>query len=185
MELNEVNASSPISNNAKELSQGPNESLLYLQNQNIKCKEAHAMNKSSRPNCVCDKCRTSNLDDHWRCEDCDEDVCCDCADKGPGFSEKIASSKIGRVFMDNCVVRFFKRMIPLLLALWINVDMILDVRQNITYYRHSFSDAEYAKWALQYQNETNSTYLQSVSKTYFITASVIWIPTPLLLSTFF
>ena len=185
MELNEVNASSPISNDAKELIQGPNESLVKLQTQNIKCNEGHAMTKSSRPNYVCNKCSTSNLEDHWRCGDCDVNICFDCAKKGPGVFEKIASSKIGRDFMDNCVVRFVKRMIPLLLAVWIKVDMILDVRQSIIYYRHGFSDAEYAEWALRYQNETNSTYLQSVSRTYFITASAIWVTTPLLLSTFF
>ena len=184
MEITEVHCSSPIFNDAEETSQEDNESLVSLQIQNIKCQTGHAMIKSSLPNCVCDKCRTSNLDEHWRCEDCDEDICFVCAEKDPGCFEKTANSKIGRALMDSHAVRFVKRIIPLLLALWVKADMILDVRQSIAYYRHSFSDGAYAKWAKEYQNETNSTYLQSVSTIYFVTASIIWVASPLLISIF-
>ena len=33
----------------------------------------------------------------------------------------------------------------------------------------------YRKWAIQYQNTTNSTYLEKVSPSYFYTACLIWI----------
>lgn len=86
--------------------------------------------------------------------------------------------------MTSCAVKFIERLLPLFLALWVKVDMILDIRQTITYYRHGFDDGVYAKWAAVYQKQTNTTYLQSVSKIYFITSSVIWITGPLLLSIF-
>ena len=96
--------------------------------------------------------------------------------------DAIANSKIGKSIAKSRPVKFVKRLFPLLLALWIQIDMLLDVRQSITYFNHGTGDGAYAKWALKYQNETNSTYLHTVSETYFNCASIIWITSPLLLS---
>ena len=60
--------------------------------------------------------------------------------------------------------------------------MGLDGRQLGTYYIHSYSNGSYIKWAMEYQNVTNSTHLHSVSEGYFITACLIWILPPVLLS---
>ena len=141
------------------------------------------MTKSSLPNYDCDISRSSNLNDHWACKACNEDICFDCAENLPGCFDLIANSKIGKALTNSYAMRFVTRMSPLLLALWVTFDMILDVRQSVSYYHHSYSHGAYVKWAAEYQNQTNSTYLQSVSKTYFVTASVIWITSPFLLST--
>ena len=96
--------------------------------------------------------------------------------------EAIANSKIGKSIAKSRPVKFVRRLLPLFLALWVQIDMFLDVRQSITYYSHGTVDGAYAKWALSYQNETNSTYLHSVSNTYLVCASVVWVASPLLLS---
>ena len=98
--------------------------------------------------------------------------------------EAIANSKIGKAIMKSRAVKFVRRMLPLLLAVWVKIDMFLDVRQSVTYYNHGTVDGAYAKWALKYQNERNSTYLHTVSKTYLVCASVVWITSPLLFSVF-
>jgi len=36
-------------------------------------------------------------------------------------------------------------------------------------------NGSYRKWALRYQNETDSTYLEKVSSWYFYSASIVWI----------
>lgn len=79
-------------------------------------------------------------------------------------------------FLQNPFIRLVKRVLPLFLAIWHYADIGLDVNQSITYFEMAFNvNGSYRRWALQYQNDTNSTYLQTVSSGYFYTASVVWI----------
>ena len=78
--------------------------------------------------------------------------------------------------LKNCFVRLIRRILPLLLALWHYVDIGLDVNQSISYYHHAYdTNGTYRRWALKYRNETNTTYLQTVSPGYFYVASVAWV----------
>jgi len=87
-------------------------------------------------------------------------------------------------FLQNPFIRLVKRVMPIFLALWHYADIGLDVNQSITYFEMAFDvNASYGKWALQYQNETNSTYLQTVSPWYFYTATMIWIGPSLIIAT--
>ena len=75
---------------------------------------------------------------------------------------------------------------PLFLALWHCADIALDVNQSRTYYEMAYNvNGTYREWAIQYQNATNSTYLEKVSPWYFYTACGIWIGPPLLSYFFF
>ena len=81
----------------------------------------------------------------------------------------------------NPFVKLVMRVVPLLLALWMNVDMCLDANQAKTYHEHSFdTNGSYRLWAMKYRNATNDTYLQTVSPAYFYVACVIWILPPFL-----
>ena len=87
--------------------------------------------------------------------------------------------------METWIVTAVKRVIHLFTALWMWVDMALDVKQTITYYYliNGFSEGgEYHKWALEYQEETNDTRLQTISPGYFYTACAVWIIPPVLWS---
>lgn len=140
--------------------------------------DLHTITKSLNP----DDCETVNLDEHSRGKECDEFISLDFTEKISVCFEAITQGKIARSVTENGFVRFIKRLMPLFAALWVKMDMVLDGRQTIVYFDHGFSHGVYKKWALDYQNTTNSTYLQSVSKGYFETASVIWIASPLLFS---
>ena len=63
-------------------------------------------------------------------------------------------------------------------------DMGLDINQTKTYHEHASNDpnSTYARWALNHQNITNSTYLEKVSSTYFYVAVSAWVLPPLLVS---
>ena len=80
------------------------------------------------------------------------------------------------------MVRLLLRIKLLCIAIWIYFDMGLDGRQLNTYYNHSYNNGSYITWAMEYRNLTNSTHLHSVSKGYFITACLVWILPPVLLS---
>ena len=87
--------------------------------------------------------------------------------------------------METWIVKAVKRVIRLLTALWMWVDMALDVNQTITYYyliRGFEENGEYHDWALKYKEETNDTRLQTISPGYFYTACAVWIIPPVLLS---
>lgn len=87
--------------------------------------------------------------------------------------------------MDTWLVKVIKRLLPLLTAIWMIVDMGLDINQTITYYCliDGFKeDGEYRNWALKYKNETNATTLQTISPGYFYTACAVWIVPPVLAS---
>ena len=82
-------------------------------------------------------------------------------------------------------MRAVKRLLPLMLSLWMHGDVGLDINQTITYFRNSpYENGTYETWALQYQNSTNTTYLESVSPHYFHTACAVWIIPPLLWAMF-
>ena len=54
--------------------------------------------------------------------------------------------------------------------------MGLDVNQTITYYNDAYDEnGSYQLWALKHQNESNNTYLETVSPAYFYTASIVWV----------
>lgn len=76
-----------------------------------------------------------------------------------------------------------KRIMPLCLALWHYADTGLDINQTLTYHEMAYDkNGSYTKWALRYQNEINSTYLEKVSPWYFYTASIVWIGPSFLLA---
>ena len=80
----------------------------------------------------------------------------------------------------------FKRFSSLFLAIWIIIDMSLDVNQTYTFCEHAYQiNGTYNTWALNYMNDTNSTYHHSVSTWYFDIACAVWITPPTLLSLFF
>ena len=41
-------------------------------------------------------------------------------------------------FVRSQFVRLLRRFLPLVLALWMNGDVALDIHQTVTYYRHAF-----------------------------------------------
>ena len=87
--------------------------------------------------------------------------------------------------LDTRFIKACKRSIPLLNAIWMLLDIGLDINQTITYYYliDGFDvNGEYHEWALQYKNETNSTQLQTLSAGYFYTACAVWIIPPILFS---
>ena len=76
----------------------------------------------------------------------------------------------------NPFVRLMKRIAPIFLAFWYFADIGLDINQSITYYEMAFDvNGSYRRWALKYQNDTNSTYLHTVSPWYLYVASIVWI----------
>ena len=87
--------------------------------------------------------------------------------------------------METWLVKAVNRVIRLFTALWMWVDIGLDVNQTITYYYliHGFEEnGEYHDWALQYKEDTNDTRLQTISSGYFYTACAVWIIPPVLFS---
>ena len=69
-------------------------------------------------------------------------------------------------------------------AIWIQIDVILDVRQTWTYLSHADPNGAYVKWAKDFMGKTNSTYEHTVSQGYFLTAMIVWYLTPMLLAVF-
>ena len=89
------------------------------------------------------------------------------------------------VLTTSFVIDFIRRLVPLLQATWIQADVILDGRQTWTYYKHADpNNSDYAKWAEDYRERTNSTYTHTVSEAYFVTGMVVWMLTPILLALF-
>ena len=72
----------------------------------------------------------------------------------------------------------------MLQATWVQVDVLLDARQTLTYHQYRDANGTYTKWAKQHMVETNSTYEHTVSEGYFLTAISIWLLTPILLAFF-
>ena len=72
----------------------------------------------------------------------------------------------------------------MLQATWVQVDVLLDARQTLTYQKYTDTNGTYTKWAKEHMMETNSTYEHTVSEGYFFTALVIWSLTPILLALF-
>lgn len=96
-------------------------------------------------------------------------------------------SAILRTLMQNPIVRILKRVAPLCLALWMVVDMGLDLNQSINYHRHAFSsNGTYQDWSqenyFEKLNATNTTDIQTVSKAYFYAATTVWFIPPFLVS---
>ena len=94
-------------------------------------------------------------------------------------------------FIASSFIQFIKRIIPLMQAIWMYVDMILDVRQTYIYHDHAFNpDGKYSKWALKAyhenaklgNNQTINDNLELVHPGYFYTAIVSWILPPFLYS---
>ena len=93
-------------------------------------------------------------------------------------------------FIASSIVKFVKRIIPMMQAIWMYADMILDVRQTYKYYDHTFNpDGKYSKWALKNyleknleNNQTTNDNLETVHPGYFYTAIISWILPPFLYS---
>ena len=68
--------------------------------------------------------------------------------------------------------------------MWVQVDVILDARQMLTYYDYRDLNGTYTKWAKKHVRETNSTYEHTVSEGYFFTAMAIWLLTPIIMALF-
>ena len=78
-------------------------------------------------------------------------------------------------------IKLILRVVPLLKALWMYVDMGLDVNQSISYYQDTFNEnGSYQVWALKHRNKTHSDYLQSVAPAYFYVAASVWAGPPVL-----
>ena len=87
--------------------------------------------------------------------------------------------------LTSFLLDFFRRLVPLLQAMWVQADVILDGRQTWTYYKHAQpNDSDYAKWADDYMKETNSTHKHTVSEAYFETGMAVWLLTPTLCALF-
>ena len=69
-------------------------------------------------------------------------------------------------------------------AIWIQVDVFLDIRQTSTYLDFADPNGTYVEWAKEFMERTNSTYEPKISQGYFLTAMTIWILTPMLLAVF-
>ena len=86
--------------------------------------------------------------------------------------------------LSSFAVDFTRRILPMLKATWVQVDVLLDARQTWTYYSHADPNGTYAKWSKDCTRETNSRYGHSVSEGYFLAAMTIWLITPILLAVF-
>ena len=69
-------------------------------------------------------------------------------------------------------------------AAWVQVDVLLDLRQTWTYYKYTDDNGSYVGWAKDFMEKTNSTYEHSVSHGYYISAMVVWYLTPVLFALF-
>ena len=94
-------------------------------------------------------------------------------------------------FIASSFIQFMKRIIPLMQAIWMYADIILDVRQTYIYHDHAFNPhGEYNKWALKTylenakleNNQTTNDGLEAVHPGYFYTAIISWILPPFLYS---
>ena len=85
----------------------------------------------------------------------------------------------------SCIGRVIRRFIPLILAVWHQVDIGLDVNQSITYYQMSYdNNSLYQSWAQKHKNETNETIQHTVSSGYFYVAIIVWIFPPGIIALF-
>ena len=83
------------------------------------------------------------------------------------------------------LISLVQRTLPLLISIWTKVDIALDIRQTIVYYNHAYQKESYFEWAEKHRNDTNSTYLHTVSELYFQSSCVIWFTAPVIFSLFF
>ena len=85
----------------------------------------------------------------------------------------------------SCIDRVIRRFIPLILAVWHQVDIGLDVNQSITYYQMSYdNNSLYQSRAKKHKNETNETIQHTVSSGYFYVAIIVWIFPPGIIALF-
>ena len=79
-----------------------------------------------------------------------------------GWFSFCTQNPIFQCVLTSFLLDFFRRLVPLLQAMWVQADVILDARQTWTYYKHAQpNDSDYAKWADVYMKETNSTHKQT------------------------
>ena len=82
-------------------------------------------------------------------------------------------------------IRCFQRFRPLLKALWINIDLGLDVRQAVVYRKLAFEEnGTYQQWAIN-NTDLTSNLTPSVSQAYFQTSCIIFFLTPLIITFLF
>ena len=101
-----------------------------------------------------------------------------------GYFASFARSNIIKCILSSFAVDLLRRLVPILQATWVQVDVFLDARQTWTYKYYRDPNGTYTKWAKEHMRETNSTYEHTVSGGYFLTAIAIWSFTPILLALF-
>ena len=70
----------------------------------------------------------------------------------------VKRSRIVKCILSSFIVDFVRRLVPMLQATWVQVDVLLDARQTLTYHKYRDPNGTYTKWAKEYMRETNSTY---------------------------
>ena len=101
-----------------------------------------------------------------------------------GYFAMLKRSRIAKCILSSFIVDFVRRLVPMLQATWVQVDVLLDARQTLTYQKYRDPNGTYTKWAKDHMMETNSTYEHTVSEGYFFAAMAIWLLTPILLALF-
>ena len=96
----------------------------------------------------------------------------------------ITRSKIVKCILSSFVVDFVRRLVPMLQATWVQVDVLLDARQTWTYHKYRDPNGTFTNWAKDHMWKTNSTYEHTVSEGYFWTAISIWLLSPIILALF-
>merc|ERR1719245_2757865 len=100
----------------------------------------------------------------FRCFAC----CTEEKDEDLGYFAMITRSKTVKCILSSFVVDFVRRLVPMLQATWVQVDVLLDARQTFTYHQYRDPNGTYTKWAKQHMVETNSTYEHTVSEGYVL-----------------
>ena len=80
-----------------------------------------------------------------------------------GYFASFARSNIIKCILSSFAVDLLRRLVPILQATWVQVDVFLDARQTWTYKYYRDPNGTYTKWAKEHMRETNSTYEHTVS----------------------
>ena len=90
-----------------------------------------------------------------------------------GYCSTLMESEFMTSIIGCCLFLWLLRVLPALKAIWVQVDVIMDIRQTLTYWNYGRPDGRYAQWAVNYSIKTNTSYVQTVSEGYCITSLVI------------
>ena len=90
--------------------------------------------------------------------------------------------------INSRLVKVVKRYVPLIMSIWIIVDVALDIYQTSTYREHAFDvNGTYHQWSEKYgiRNVSGVDHLQKVSPLYFYVSCMVWGTPPFLCSMFY